>query len=72
LAQNPLTPTEAEQVFQTAFELARRSGQSGAPASGTPSGPAPSQVLQYGGPAAPAAPRTGPRISAQPPQQPPQ
>jgi len=34
----------------------------------TGGGPAPSQVLQYGGPAAPAAPRTGPRISAQPPQ----
>jgi len=71
LAQNPLTPTEAEEVFQRAFELARRSGQPGAPASGTPSGPAPSQVLQYGGPTAPAAPRTGPRISAQPQQQPP-
>jgi hypothetical protein len=34
--------------------------------------PAPSQTLQYSGPAAPAAPRTGPRISAQPPQQAPQ
>jgi hypothetical protein len=38
----------------------------------TGGGPAPSQVLQYGGPAAPAAPRTGPRISAQPTQQAPQ
>jgi hypothetical protein len=74
LAQNPLTPQEAERVFQEAFERVRRGTQPGAsPAPGTTGGgPAPSQTLQYGGPAAPAAPRTGPRISAQPPQQPPQ
>jgi hypothetical protein len=69
LGQTVLTQQEAETLFQQVFERTRR-----APASGTASGgigtpgPQPSQVLQYGGPAAPAAPRTGPRISAQPPQ----
>ena len=69
LSQNPLTPQEAERVFQEAFERVRRAPAPGvAPGgAGTP-GPQPSQTLQYGGPAAPAAPRTGPRISAQPSQ----
>lgn len=76
LAQNPLTREEAERVFQEAFERVRRAPAPGvAPGgAGTP-GPQPSQTLQYGGPtapAAPAAPRTGPRISAQPSQQSPQ
>jgi hypothetical protein len=70
LAQNPLTPAEAEEVFQRAFELARRSMQPGTPPSGqtggTPSGPQPSRVIDYGGPQSQPGPRNAPRISAQP------
>jgi hypothetical protein len=69
LMQDPLTPQDAERIYLDAFERVRRGGQPGATAS-PPPGPTPSETLKYNGPAAPAAPRSGPRISAQPPQQP--
>jgi hypothetical protein len=60
-----------EEQLLASIGLLPLSGVGTAPGA-TGGGPAPSQVLQYGGPAAPATPRTGPRISVQPPQQPPQ
>jgi len=62
-----LTPEQERQIYITTYE--QNLNPQTTPSASDVRQP-PSQVLQYGGPAAPAAPRTGPRISAQPQQQP--
>jgi hypothetical protein len=64
-----LTPEKERQIYATTYE--QNLNPQTTPGTSDVRQP-PSQVLQYGDPATPTAPRTGPRISTQPQQQQPQ